>query len=508
MKLSIFFLLLFPTCHCARAHDYFAIKVVDDQTSRGVPLVELETVNNIRYMTDSNGLVAFDEPGLMDQTVFFHVRSHGYEFPKDGFGFRGKALHVTKGGSAELKIKRLNIAERLYRVTGQGIYRDSVLVGEKTPLSQPTLNGLVMGQDSVMATPYRGKIYWFWGDTNRVSYPLGQYHTSGATSKLPADGGLDPSAGIDLEYFVDDKGFSKRMCPFGGQEPIWIDGLLTAHDDSGHKRLVSHYKRMKSLGEMLEHGLAIFNDEEEVFQKDVVFDRQQVWQCPREHPVRIKETGTEYFVFPGPYANVRVKAKLASLREPNKYDAFTCLKPGTRYVKKSAEVERDGGGKVVWGWKTNTDPITSEQERELIQAGKLDENEAYYQLVDRATGKRVRMHASSIYWNDFRQKWIMIGEEVGGMSFMGEIWFAEAPELVGPWRDAVKIVTHERYSFYNPTQHPFFDQEGGRYVYFEATYTHTFSGNPEQTPRYDYNQIMYRLDLADPRLGNAGASTR
>jgi hypothetical protein len=27
-----------------------------------------------------------------------------------------------------------------------------------------------------------------------------------------------------------------------------------------------------------------------------------------------------------------------------------------------------------------------------------------------------------------------------------------------------------------------------------------FSGNPDKTPRYDYNQVMYRLDLADPRL--------
>jgi hypothetical protein len=36
-----------------------------------------------RY-TDSNGIVAFFEPGLMDQKVFFHVRSHGYEFAKDG----------------------------------------------------------------------------------------------------------------------------------------------------------------------------------------------------------------------------------------------------------------------------------------------------------------------------------------------------------------------------------------------------------------------------------------
>ncbi|MBU6411264.1 MAG: hypothetical protein KGR98_12840, partial [Verrucomicrobia bacterium] len=28
----------------------------------------------------------------------------------------------------------------------------------------------------------------------------------------------------------------------------------------------------------------------------------------------------------------------------------------------------------------------------------------------------------------------------------------------------------------------------------------TFSGNKHPTPRYDYNQIMYRLDLSDPCL--------
>src|SRR5262249_27780862 len=49
-------------------------------------------------------------------------------------------------------------------------------------------------------------------------------------------------------------------------------------------------------------------------------------------------------------------------------------------------------------------------------------------------------------------------------------------------------------------QHPFFDQDGGRRIYFEGTYTAEFSGSHEKTPRYDYNQIMYRLDLADPRL--------
>src|SRR5688500_6534343 len=82
---------------------YFTIQVVDEQTGRGVPLVELTTVSNVRYVTDSNGIAAFLEPGLMDQTVFFHVRSHGYEFPADGFGIRGARLEVRPGGSAQVK---------------------------------------------------------------------------------------------------------------------------------------------------------------------------------------------------------------------------------------------------------------------------------------------------------------------------------------------------------------------------------------------------------------------
>jgi hypothetical protein len=126
--------------------DYFTITVVDHQTGRGVPLVELSTTNDAVYYTDSNGVVAFHEPGLMNQVVYFHIKSHGYEYPKDFLGFRGKALKVTKGDSAVLRIKRLNVAERLYRITGEGIYRDSVLVGHPVPTKQPLLNGAVMGQ--------------------------------------------------------------------------------------------------------------------------------------------------------------------------------------------------------------------------------------------------------------------------------------------------------------------------------------------------------------------------
>ena len=191
----------------------FRIHVVEEGTGRGVPLVELKTVNQIRYVTDSNGIVAFDEPGLFDRKVFFSITSHGYEVEKDGFGYRGKALEVTAGGSAGIVIHRLNVARRLYRVTGAGIYRDSVLTGDAVPIREPLLNAKVFGQDSAVNAVYQGKIHWFWGDTNRPDYPLGNFHVPGATSDLPGQGALEPEVGASTcSYFLDENGF----CPPDG----------------------------------------------------------------------------------------------------------------------------------------------------------------------------------------------------------------------------------------------------------------------------------------------------
>jgi hypothetical protein len=52
---------------------YFTIHIVDDVTGRGVPLVSFTTTSRLQYWSDSNGIVAFYEPGLMNQTVWFDV---------------------------------------------------------------------------------------------------------------------------------------------------------------------------------------------------------------------------------------------------------------------------------------------------------------------------------------------------------------------------------------------------------------------------------------------------
>ncbi|MEK7409349.1 MAG: hypothetical protein AAB225_30155, partial [Acidobacteriota bacterium] len=105
-------------------------------------------------------------------------------------------------------------------------------------------------------------------------------------------------------------------------------------------------------------------------------------------------------------------------------------------------------------------------------------------------------------WNACRGKWIMIA----GAS--GSIWYAEADRPEGPWNRALKIISHDDYNFYNPTQHPFFDKDGGRVIYLEGTYTDTFTNAKEKTPLYNYNQIMYRLRLDDPRVVKAFGPAR
>jgi len=478
---------------------YFGVRVVDEQTGRGAPLVELETVNRLKWITDSNGWAAIDEPGWAGQRVFFYVRSHGYEFPKDGFGFSGVALVVEPGKRSVIKIKRINVAERLYRLTGEGIYRDSVLLGEPTPLSEPLGSGKVAGQDSAFGERYAGKIFWFWGDTARLSYPLGHFWMAGAVSDLPGQGGLDPDQGVRFRYFTNPDGFSRPVARLGVERgPIWADGFLTLRDPAGQERLVCHYAHMESLEKMLDHGLAVFRDEKSEFERLRALDMKDRWCFPSQaHPIRCWRGETEYLYSGEVFPNVRVKADWEHYLDPKCYEGFTCRPAG---AEGDDALQRGPDGRIRWEWRRGAAPVDAAAERKWIAAGRMKAEEARFLPKDVDSGQPVLMHRGSVRWNGHRRRWIMIACQHGGTSPLGEIWYSEAHEPTGPWRRAKKIVTHDRYSFYNPVHHAFFDQDGGRRIYFEGTYTQAFSGNPTATPRYDYNQVMYRLDLDDPRL--------
>jgi len=474
---------------------WFAIRVVDEETGRGVPLVELETVNHLRFYTDSNGTVAFHEPGLMDRQIFFHVNSHGYEYPKDGFGYRGVRLKTTRGSEAVLKIKRLNIAERLYRVTGAGIYRDSRLLGRNSPLKQPLLNGLVFGSDSVVTAVYQRKLHWFWGDTNRPSYPLGNFHVPFATSLLPDVGGLDPELGVNLTYAVGKNGFAKEAAKMAGKGPTWIDGLVVLPDENRRSRLLAQYVKIKAPLTVYERGVVQFDDERQQFGHRAMFPKDAPLY-PHGHPFLYRaDDRHEYVYFAGGMPLVRVRANVAGYLDSSRYETYTFLQPGT-----GSGVQRNSDGSLKFEWREGQPKLDHKQVNKLIADKKITAGESPVHLIDIETGKPVLTQHGSVYWNDYRQRWVMVISQSFGSSMLGEIWFAEAARPEGSWAYARKIVTHDDYSFYNPKQHPYFAKDGGRTLFFEATYTSTFSGNKYPTPLYDYNQVMYRIQLNDPRL--------
>jgi hypothetical protein len=480
-----------------KADKPFAITVVDADTGRGVPLVELRTVDAVRYWTDSNGVVAFREPGLMGRDVFFHVRSHGYEFRKDGFGYRGQTLKTTPGGSAKLTVRRLLPAQRLYRVTGAGIYRDSRLAGIPVPIREPLLNGGVVGCDSVLNAVHRGKVYWFWGDTNRLAHPLGNFHASGATSALPGRGGLDPEKGIDLTYFVDRKGFARPMAAMPGKGPTWLTAVVPLTDRNRRERLYASYVKVQPPLTVYARGLAVLDDDRDEFEYLARVDMKAP-VFAQGHAFRHTEGGTEYVYFAHPFPLTRVRATAEDFAKPECHECYTCLRPGS--TAKKPLLDRDREGRLRYAWRRDAPLLAPALEARLLAAETLKAHEGRWQLRDVDSGKAVLAHSGSVCWNAHRRRWVMIAVQSWGTSLLGEVWYAEADTPLGPWCHAVKVVSHDRYSFYNPKQHPMFDREGGRVIFFEGTYTHTFSGNPDATPRYDYNQVLYRLDLDDARL--------
>ncbi|HQX52027.1 MAG TPA: hypothetical protein PLR25_19065, partial [Planctomycetaceae bacterium] len=270
-----------------RTDGYFGIQVIDSKTERGVPMVSLTTVDDVTYITDNAGRIALWEPELANQSVFFKVQSPGYQVAKDGFGIEGVRLKIEPGKSATITVTRTNLAERLYRITGRDLYLDSVRLGHETPLKNPLGSGMVVGQDSVQPIQIGEKLHWFWGDTNRLSYPLGLFRTAGAVSELPSAGGLDPSDGIDFTYFTNPDGFARAMIDVPNKEGvIWIHGVCSVKDADGKPQVVTQYSRRKGLEEALEQGLAIWNHERQIFEVLDVIDLDESWRIVRDHPMQ------------------------------------------------------------------------------------------------------------------------------------------------------------------------------------------------------------------------------
>ena len=510
---------------------FHKIRVIDKQTRRGVPCVELKTTDARIFYTDSMGVVAFGEPDLLGKRVFFSISSFGYNYPANAFGQHATEFRTTPGEESTIEVERINIAQRLYRVTGSGIYRDSVLLGDKVPPNHEEYgNPEVMpltGMDTVHSTIYKGKMFHLWGDTSISATPLGNFKTTSAVSDLPGKGGLDPEEGINLRYFRSNEWPYVKSMVNAPEQPIWLGGLSVGIDEKGEERLFAYYEKVSRGMGGGERGVVEFDDANEVFQIATVFPPDAIFRPnAMDHALKAQEGGVDYFYHSLTFPDVRVRTDAASIRDLSTYEAFTCLKPGSRSGSRGRDaqpaqgdtLERDAKGELVWGWKKDTSPLSDRALQRMVESGAMQPDEARFRLMDTNTTRSITPQSGSVFWNDYRQRFVCIRSETFGQeSYLGEIWYFEGDTVLGPWAYGQKVVTHgmgpggedqlrwrqedrNSYSFYNPTQHPEFDKEGGRIIYFEGTYTSSFSGAKFQTPLYDYNQIMYRLELDDPRL--------
>jgi hypothetical protein len=555
-----------PTAAAAAPWLAFRIDCVDEETGRGVPLVQLKTSSYIAWISDSAGVIAFDEPGLLGLDVYFVVLTDGYSvvttLPNEPHSEPGVLLRTEAGGRANITLRRLQPAERLFRLTGGGLYRDSILVGAEAPIVQPLLSSAgVLGQDSLMAAPYKGQVFWFFGDTECPAGPRDtdcQHYarfTTGATSPLSEARGARPPS---LVYFASEakhdpggmaadgrpsaallarwnpRGFAhpRAMLAGPGEPPefnmsTWI-GSLTVLSEHGEERMYTTFVCPNGGPDQL-FGLARWDDAAEVF-RPVGGAAYRMRYSGAQTVQRLRQGDEEHVYFASAFAMSRVAASFSAIEEPSAYEYFTpCTSAGcganmsaASWAWRRADLDGQPGGVAYFG---------PEQEAAAIREGKLAAADSRMQVVDAQTKQPIGgiLIRGSVAWNAHRNAYLLIAVRKheaasDGTSRFGEIYACEASEITGPWRECTNVVTHNvtGSSCYNPMALPWLEEEGGRVVFLACTFTSMTSGTDGASdracrfddyggvdcavavPRYEYNNLVFRLDLA--KMPPRGAS--
>lgn len=492
----------------ASSSPYFRILVIDQETGRGIPAVRVQTINRGQYWTDNNGVVAFSEPDLLNQKVWFSVESHGYVFESNTFGIQGVALDIQPGGQAVIAMRRVNLAQRLYRLTGSGMYRDSLLLGDKVPPIPEPGKVPVLGQDGGDMTLFKGRYYWLWGDTAIASFPLGIFQCTAAIADLPEKGGLDPDDGVILHYFRKEDGNIRSVLnlPFEGGKADWYGRPRVARDKKGAEHFLTEYARVDASMAPQAQGLLEYSEKTGYFELLAQFPNHPSFIGGGGGSTVFRHTvkGKDFFYSPGPLPVVRYPAEYELQGDIDLREAFTCLKEENHDKPTQASLERDKSGKPRWSWKKNARPMSHPQMDKLVKAGLLKEEERWFSLHDIDTGKFVIPHQGSVYWNPYRGRWVSIFVQFFGETIVGEVWYSEADTPQGPWVFAKKIITHkwqdQDCSFYLPTHLPDFDKNGGQTIYLKGSFSAFFGEMKTAAPRHDYNIMVYKLNLDDPRL--------
>ncbi len=433
-------------CPCAAfAMEPCRVEIIDKENGWPVPLVELRTTHESRHISDNLGLIAIDDPDLLGREIWFHVKGHGYGLPKDGFGYEGVRATLKAGGKFRIEVERRNIAKRLGRLTGAGIFAE----GEKLGIPPLLPESGAFGCDSVLTARHGGKIFFLWGDTTLPGYPLGIFQSTAATTPLNPLQKFEPPLAMPFTHFRDDKGNPRAVAEIPGDGPTWLTGMVSFPNN----HLVATCSKIKGHLTEAEVGLCVWDSATQKFLPEKVLWKPADGPQPlllKGHPVRWQDpAGKNWLLFGDPFPSARCPDDFDSWRNPATWE-----KVAAAAAPRSA-----------------------------------------------ADGSEVQPHRGSIAWNAFRKKWLAIfTQNFGKPSAFGEIWYAEADSPLGPWSDTVKVLSHDNYTFYNPRIQPDLTPENAPFILFEGTYTAEFADHARPTPRHNYNQILYRLDLDDVRL--------
>jgi hypothetical protein len=416
-----------------------------------VPGVELRTVHGVRLVSDNAGLIACDLPELMGRETWFAVHGHGYGVKADGFGYRGVRLTPEPGKTIKVTVERTILARRLGRLTGAGLFAESQKLGESLDWQESG----VLGSDSVVTAEFDGRLRWFWGDTNLAHHPLGIFHVAAATTDgfaPPAKPPLRPSFAYVTEKTADGKVRPRGVARLPGEGPTWLWGAVTLPDAQGKPHLVAVAQKVKADMRAYRWDLVEWDAATSAFRA-----LRTVWSAddarrsppplPEGHAVPwTDEEGRRWMLFGSAFPTLRTPATYEGWRDPANWTALRA-----------------------------DDAATT------------------------PTGERVAAHRGHVAWHPWSRKWLAVFTQRGGKpSALGEIWLAEAAAPTGPWVNARKVLSHDAYSFYNPVLHPEFFRADSPVIHFEGTYTTSFSGNQQPTPRWDYNQVLYQVDLSLP----------